>query len=74
MLFTPRVYQLASAPDRDLEQTVTASPYLRFSPGWRTQRFLYRHAQKMLLVQQTGNLKVGEVIRYIRLLTWPENV
>jgi hypothetical protein len=65
MLFTPRVYQLASAPDRDLEKTIAASPYIRLSPGWRSQRFQQRQAQKMLLVHQTGNLKVGEVVRYI---------
>ncbi|KIW08154.1 uncharacterized protein PV09_01087 [Verruconis gallopava] len=64
MLFTPRVYQLASAPDRNLEEIVTSSPYLRLSPGWRTLRFQRKHARKMLLVHQTGNLKVGEVVRY----------
>jgi hypothetical protein len=64
MLLTPRVYQLASAPDRDLENTVAASPYIRLSPGWKTQRVQQKHAQKMLLVHQTGNVKVGEVVRY----------
>ena len=65
MLFNSRAYQLASAPDRTLEQTTTQSPYLRLSPGWRTQRFQQNHARKMLLLHQTGNLKVGEVVRYI---------
>ena len=68
MLFTPRAYQLASAPDRTTtEQTLTQSPYIRLAPGWRTQRFQQRHASKMLLLHQAGNLKVGEVVRYMPL-------
>ncbi|KAI9782577.1 MAG: hypothetical protein M1839_004821 [Geoglossum umbratile] len=54
MLLTPRTYELAQIPDRGLERSSAAFGNLAAR----------RCAKKMLLVHQTGSVKVGEVVRY----------
>jgi hypothetical protein len=61
MLLTARSYQLASTPDKDSD--TLASPYPRWSPSWKERLAAQKHARKMLLVHQTGSVKVGEVVR-----------
>jgi hypothetical protein len=52
MLVTPRTYELARIPDKGLER-----------PGALNSLTARRCAKKMLLVHQTGSVKVGEVVR-----------
>lgn len=66
MLFTPRAFQLAQKADRNPEESV--SPFLRLSPTPDELRAAAVHARKMLLVHQTGAVKVGELIRCVELL------
>ncbi|KAF2828596.1 DUF676-domain-containing protein [Ophiobolus disseminans] len=63
MLLTPRTYQLAQTPDEG--RTRPEPSY--FLCGTRSRKQLAaerRHAVKMLLLHQTGSVKVGEVVRY----------
>jgi hypothetical protein len=64
MLLTPRTYQLAQRPD--LGRTRPAPAYFLCATQSRTQRDQeQRRARRMLLLHQTGSVKVGEVVRCV---------
>ena len=63
MLLTPRTYHLAQTPD---EGSTRPEPSY-FLCGTQSRKQLEaerRRAIKMLLLHQTGSVKVGEVVRY----------
>jgi hypothetical protein len=61
MLLHPRIYRLAQTPDRDTD--VAASPFLRLLPSPDEHLAELKRAKNMLLVHQTGSVRVGEVVR-----------
>ena len=62
MLLTPRAYHLSQDPDKG--SSALGSPFIKCSPSLREQKAASRHFYQMLLVHQTGSVKVGEVVRY----------
>jgi hypothetical protein len=61
MLLTTRAYSLAAT------EKGSPSPLLpRFTPSWKERLDDQRQALKMLLVHQSGYVKVGEVVRYVQ--------
>ncbi|KAI9704521.1 MAG: hypothetical protein M1820_005595 [Bogoriella megaspora] len=62
MLLSPRTFKLAQIPDRGSNRPILA--FFEDSSSWHeTQKALYQ-ARKMLLIHQSGSVKVGEVVRY----------
>jgi hypothetical protein len=61
MLLTPRTFQLAQ--NRDKNSSELGSPFLRLLPSPSEEVKQYQHIKKMLLVHQTGTVKVGEIVR-----------
>ncbi|KAI9820374.1 MAG: hypothetical protein M1827_005998 [Pycnora praestabilis] len=62
MLITPRTYALSQHPDKGTKET---SGLLSVQPhGWYYSSASHKHIKKMLLVHQTGSVKVGEIVRY----------
>ena len=66
MLFTPRIHQLSHVPDK--QSSAPSSPYLQLLPSARHYEAARRQALNMLLVHQTGSVKVGELMRYAQQL------
>ncbi|KAI9700620.1 MAG: hypothetical protein M1836_001987 [Candelina mexicana] len=62
MLLTARTYRLAQTPDKGASSPTTT--FYGRSIGWQDRVSAQRRARKMLLVHQTGNVKIGEVVRY----------
>ncbi|KAF2396228.1 DUF676-domain-containing protein [Trichodelitschia bisporula] len=62
MLLTPRTFELAQYPDKGSSRL--NSPFIKCAPSWHEQRAARKHAEKMLLLHQTGVVKVGDVVRY----------
>ena len=60
MLVVPRLYQLSQIPDKGLRDDTA---HFHALTGWRYNATDYRHAAEMLLVHQSGAVKVGEVVR-----------
>lgn len=58
MLLTPRTYSLAQTDTRP------GASYLLLTPSQREIQAEEQRARKMLLLHQTGSVKVGEVVRY----------
>ncbi|QDS75308.1 hypothetical protein FKW77_001442 [Venturia effusa] len=58
MLFVPRIYEVAS------KDSPSSSPFLHAFPPREEQKRAEKRAREMLLVHQTGSVKVGEVVRY----------
>ncbi|KAJ4994056.1 lipase ROG1 [Stagonosporopsis vannaccii] len=58
MLLTPRTYSLAQTDSRP------GASYLLLTPSQREIQAEAQRARKMLLLHQTGSVKVGEVVRY----------
>lgn len=67
MLITPRTYQLSQ---EDTDRWNRASDNVHLSPrfhtliGWRADKAEAFRAYKMLLVHQSGYVRVGEVVRF----------
>jgi hypothetical protein len=61
MLLTPRTYSLAQVPDTGCRET--RSSYFLVTPSKQELRLEQERARKMLLLHQTGSVKVGEVVR-----------
>ncbi|KAF2761436.1 DUF676-domain-containing protein [Pseudovirgaria hyperparasitica] len=61
MLLPPRTYLLAQTADEGSRRTV---PFLVYGSTLQEEERALRKARDMLLVHQTGSVKVGEVIRY----------
>ena len=57
MLLTPRTYSLAQTDTRP------GTSYLLLSPSQKELRTQEQRARRMLLLHQTGTVKVGEVVR-----------
>ncbi|CAI6340247.1 unnamed protein product [Periconia digitata] len=62
MLLTPRTYSLSQIPDAGC--TEPSSSYFLITPSRKDLRNEELRARRMLLLHQTGAVKVGEVIRY----------
>lgn len=63
MLFVPRIHQEASnVPDQNSDRP--SSPFLYASLPREEQKRAEKRARAMLLVHQSGSVKVGQVIRY----------
>ncbi|KAF2872166.1 putative serine esterase-domain-containing protein [Massariosphaeria phaeospora] len=62
MLLTPRTYSLAQLPDDGCKQA--RSSYFLLSPSRKELLAEEQRARRMLLLHQTGSVKVGEVVRY----------
>lgn len=68
MLITPRTYQLAQNTNQwDLTRESDQQYPARFRSltGWQTDFADAQRAHKMLLVHQSGHVRVGEVIRFV---------
>ena len=63
MLLTPRTYTLAQVPDAN--RTEASSSYFLLTPSQKELRKEEQRARRMLLLHQTGAVKVGEVIRQV---------
>jgi hypothetical protein len=64
MLLTPRTYSLAQTPDAG--STRPSPPF--FLCGTQSRQQLAaerRRARNMLLLHQTGSVRVGEVVRFV---------
>jgi hypothetical protein len=61
MLLTTRSFQLAQSPDRDPDGL--RPPFFSLFPSPSEEYAQQEHARRMLLVHQTGNVKVAELIR-----------
>ena len=61
MLLTPRTYALAQAPDAGC--TEPPSSFFLVTPSQKDIWLEKLRARKMLLLHQTGGVKVGEVVR-----------
>ena len=66
MLVTPRTYQLSQAPDKGSSPAGSGkfvSTNSAEAAGWWESSRDLRHVERMLLVHQTGSVRVGEVVR-----------
>lgn len=63
MLLTPRTYSLAQIPDADSSEA--RSSYFLITPSRKERRLEEQRARRMLLLHQTGSVKVGEVVRCV---------
>ena len=62
MLITPYTYRQLQKVEQDERN---AGDYQRLpAVGWRISPQELRRGQEMLLVHQTGSVKIGEVVRY----------
>lgn len=62
MLLTPRSYSLSKIPDAGHAEAHAS--YFVLSQSRTEQRREELRARSMLLLHQTGSVKVGEVVRY----------
>ncbi|KAF2729038.1 DUF676-domain-containing protein [Polyplosphaeria fusca] len=62
MLLTPRTYRLAQVPDAGASDPRPS--YFLLTPSRKEQLAEEKRARSMLLLHQTGAVKVGEVVRY----------
>ncbi|KAL2794287.1 putative serine esterase-domain-containing protein [Aspergillus keveii] len=64
MLITPRTYSASQIPDRIPKTSGFESrPRFRSLAGWKSDPAA-RKVEEMLLIRQTGSVRVGEVVRY----------
>ncbi|KAJ0424514.1 putative serine esterase-domain-containing protein [Aspergillus carlsbadensis] len=64
MLITARTYSASQVPDRILDSSGLGSrPRFRSLAGWKSEPAAAPQVE-MLLVHQTGSVRVGEVVRY----------
>jgi hypothetical protein len=61
MLLTPRTYSLAQIAD--VGRTRPEPSYLLCTPSRKELATEEEHARRMLLLHQTGSVRVGEVVR-----------
>ncbi|KAF2198560.1 DUF676-domain-containing protein [Delitschia confertaspora ATCC 74209] len=62
MLLTPRTYALAQVADKDRKEP--RSSYFLLTCSRKGLLLEQKRARRMLLIHQTGSVKVGEVVRY----------
>lgn len=66
MLITPRTYSASQTPDQAAADSRTESaPRFYTLAGWRQSLVEDNPTADMLLVHQTGSVRVGEIIRYV---------
>jgi hypothetical protein len=63
MLLTPRTYRLAQVPDRRSQQPCQLKIGDWPELYWNESRIGSGRDREMLLVHQTGTVKVGELVR-----------
>ena len=63
MLLTPRTYSLAQTADHG--RTRPEPGYFLRVQSQRERQAEQQRARRMLLVHQTGSVKVGEVVRWV---------
>lgn len=69
MLITPRTYSASQTPDQAAADSRTeGAPRFYTLAGWRQSPVEDNPTADMLLVHQTGSVRVGEIIRYVILL------
>lgn len=69
MLITPRTYSASQTPDQAAADSRTeGAPRFYTLAGWRQSLVEDNPTADMLLVHQTGSVRVGEIIRYVLLL------
>ena len=61
MFFTPRTYQQLQNLEQDSKRA--GDHYYQPAVGWRISPVEIRRSQEMLLVHQSGSVKIGEVVR-----------
>ena len=61
MFIVPRTYQQLQLLERDSERA--GDHHYQPATGWRISPQEIRLGQAMLLVHQTGSVKIGEVVR-----------
>jgi hypothetical protein len=61
MLLTPRTFSLAQVPDAGCNRARPS--YFLLTKSRKEQRIEEERARRMLLLHQTGSVKVGEVVR-----------
>ncbi|KAF2712682.1 DUF676-domain-containing protein [Pleomassaria siparia CBS 279.74] len=62
MLLNPRTYGLAQTPDAGSREAI--SSYFLLTPSRKELLAEEHRARRMLLLHQSGNVKVGQVVRY----------
>jgi hypothetical protein len=66
MLITPRTYSASQTPDQAAADCRTeGAPRFYTLAGWRQSPVEDHPSADMLLVHQTGSVRVGEIIRYV---------
>ncbi|KAF2191171.1 DUF676-domain-containing protein [Zopfia rhizophila CBS 207.26] len=71
MLLTPRTYSLAQIPDEGCKEPRPC--YFLLTPSRKELLVEEQRSRRMLLLHQTGAVKVGEVVRYTLTYTPPED-
>jgi hypothetical protein len=61
MLVTPRLYGLSQISDNGLRHDIHSD--LSFVRGWKYSARDYRESTEMLLLHQSGTVRIGEVVR-----------
>ncbi len=61
MLVTPRLYGLSQTSDKGVQHDIHSD--VSFVRGWKYSAHDYRQSQEMLLLHQTGTVRIGEVAR-----------
>ncbi|KAL3457635.1 putative serine esterase-domain-containing protein [Aspergillus heterothallicus] len=65
MLITPRTYSASQIPDRPFQQPDSAGrPRFCSLEGWKPALAAAESSTAMVLIRQTGSVRVGEVVRY----------
>ncbi|KAF7713550.1 Uncharacterized protein PECH_000570 [Penicillium ucsense] len=66
MLITPRTYSASQTPDHGIRtyNTTEVAPYFSTFGGWKQPIHREVPSVDMLLIHQTGSVRVGEVVRY----------
>lgn len=61
MLLCPRTFELAQVPDKGADRPVLA--FFENTASWHEAQKALRYARRMLLIHQSGSVRVGEVVR-----------
>jgi hypothetical protein len=66
MLISPRIYSASQMPDRGQDPFDNEdNPTFHSLSGWSAGSVHSRRAVEMLLIHQTGSVRVGEVVRSV---------
>jgi len=62
MFVTPRIYALSQVPDKGLQHDIHST--FGSVKSWKHSVNDYQEAAEMLLLHQTGSVRIGQVVRY----------